>query len=303
MYHKTDAEKSPRTLAASNPAKARHPKPFRVSYYNPAEVDDRGFALLTVVEVQAKTAKEAKAMVIGPDKHFVSAYKAVSMKPISEKKRHIYTLSPNYVPPKGVFRRGATQAWFRKYPICRRPGCGKQNPKWHQYCSDTCSRMLRNGRQLQTKARRMRVGKKNGIILCKCCAARPVGSFSDTRCNKCFLDTRTYALPRKNAERLLPRLQGQIPAVMEIMLNAAQHKCTRAGDTKGARFPKCGCRLHAFQWLVINAERLVNLRRPKQSYVMSNQPLPPWFQPKRKRRDFRLQNYLSSIQPSGSLAS
>ncbi len=98
----------------------------------------------------------------------------------------------------------------------------------------------------------------------------------------------TLWLPLKLAARQTLRLQEQIPLIMDILLNAPKHKCEHHGALayQGSRIPRCGCRFHAYQWLVLNMERYTALRRPFMSYVATGQPVPPWFQRTRRRRNF-----------------
>jgi hypothetical protein len=274
------------TLQANNPKNPRHPKPFRVSYYLRKEVEKDGYAPLHIVEVMARTAWEAEKKVLNPNRVHVCSYKAVGMPSLDDKRRRcsIYTLSPNFVVPPDIVGRGV---YVRKYPICKLPGCGQPNPPYKSYHSRACYRALRNKRQLLTKRQRLARSKKIGVLLCHHCAARPIGTLSPTRCNKCFLDTRKITLPIRIATKQVLRLQQQIPVITEILLNSSRHKCFKhAKFYQGSRIPRCGCRFHAYQWLVLNMERYIILRRPLMSYVAKQEPLPPWFQKTRPRRVF-----------------
>jgi hypothetical protein len=297
---------SARTIQANNPVNPRKLKEFRVSFYQPSEVDQYGLAPLHVIVVQAFNAPHASSQVIKGERKQVSVYKSTGLPPLG-KTRRIYTLSPTFTRPKNMTDGHWNQDHFRMYPTCRRPGCEKPNAKWQQYCSEACRRAMKNERQLLTKSKRLTAAEKKGKRLCRNCAARPIGSFNPKQCNKCFLSNRGGKFPIQRAERQQLRIQDQLPQILEVMLKSDLHKCTRVGDTKGERLPRCGCRLHTMQWLVINAERFVALRRPFQSYRMAGEPMPPWFKPVRKKRvfdgeKFVPKNLLSSIQPTNSMA-
>lgn len=299
---------SRRTIQANDPRNPRHPKPFRVSYYKTNEVDTKGYAVLHITEVMSRTAAEARNKVIFGRRRVVSSYKASGMYKLAKKLffRRIYTLSPNFVAPEGIVPEGSPH--IRKYPICKLPGCGKLNPRSKHYHTLACRRAAKNKRQLITKRKRLAVAAKNGITLCQTCAARPVGTFSPTRCNKCFLNTRKLWLPIKVAQMQTLRLQDQLPAVMNVLLQSKMHRCNFTRSNTGERVPRCGCRTHALQWLIINAERYAILRRPLQSYLAKRQPLPPWFQKTRVRRKFDKRGFerpgtmLSSNQSAMALA-
>ena len=289
------------TIQANNPKNPRCQKPFRVSYYKPSEVK-KGFATLHVVETMARTAAEAKKKIILRGRKLVSAYKAVGMPKLNKKvrPRRIYTLSPTFAIPPNL-----RQSAVRIYPVCKLPGCGRRNPKFKRYHTRACARAAKNENQLIAKRKRMSVARRNGIRICHCCAARPIGSFSPTRCNKCFLQSRKLWLPVIGATKQRLRLQEQIPVVMNVLLNSELHRCNAPRSSAGCRIPRCGCRTHATQWLIINAERYAILRRPMMSYIAKGQPLPPWFRAIRPRRNFsgeRPGNMLSANQSAMELA-
>ena len=275
------AKQSLQMMPAGETGRLR-PKPFRVSYYKIKEVDGRGFALLHAVRVWAETADEARRFAITKGKKLVCIYMDYGLAaPKKDGLRRIYVLSPDFTTPKNM--KGGI--YTRKYPLCRLLGCGKPNPKGWQYHSQACRRAARNEKQLRSKRERIRVATRNGIRVCKHCVVRPVGCFSNSECNKCFLRNRKMYMPKTLAAKQVLRLQAQLPRAVEALLVAPLHKCT-ISKYRGDRFPGCGCRLHILQWLVINAEKYVLLRRPLQSYRMSGQALPPWFQKTRPRRDF-----------------